>query len=733
MTKADDDLLDEIKENFKRCEEWEAEARTNYVRDTKFGNGDSYNKWQWDADIAASRDFDKKPMLTVNKTAQHCLQIINDARQNKAGIQIRPVGGDATQAAASLYEALIRHIEYKSNATLAYEAATYTTVFGGWGYVRVHVDYADEDSFDQDIFIKRVGDPLTIYLDPDIQEYDGSDARFGFVFEDLPRKEAEAKYKKHLDALEGPSVDGGDMWNGKDHVRVCEYFYRTEKPDTLIALPDGQTVRKSAFPGGAYDEMKAMPGVIVKERPIVDQTVEWCKVIGSKIVDRKPWMGKYIPIARMIGQETVVDGKMDRKGHVRALLDPQRMYNYHSSGSVEFVALQTKTPWLASARAIDGNTAQWAEANVKTAAVLVWNDVTDDGEPVQQPQRIAPPPAASGHIEGMQIAQQELMMASGQYQAIMGAPSNETSGKAINARQRQGENATYHFIDHQALMVRFLGRVILDLIPKVYDTRRIIQAIGRDDKRVRVEVNPSLAGQGGQPEAAQQLADPEADDFDSETVSAILNPNVGKYDVVADVGPSYGTQRQEAFNAFSQILAQNKEMFQVVGDLWAESADFPGSEKLSKRLHRMVPQTALGGPTAEIQQMQQKFQEMAQSGQSEIAQLHEALQAANAKLANQQADLDRKDFEAQTTRTAALAKIDPEAFKPVIREMVSQMLGQPIIPLMHQHAMAERGMLPQEPVAPAPPAPAPPPDMGMMGQPQPVPGMMAPQEPGMVQ
>lgn len=712
MTKKDDDLLIEIKENFKRCEEWEAAARANYLKDTKFGNGDSYNKWQWDSDVSASRDFDKKPMLTVNKTMQHCLQIINDARQNKVGIQIRPVGGEATQKAAGLYEALIRHIEYKSNATLAYEAATYTTVFGGWGYVRVHVDYADEDSFDQDVFIKRVADPLTIYLDPDIQEYDGSDARIGFVFEDLPRKEAEAKYKKHLDAMDDPDVSGGDMWNGKDHVRVCEYFYRTEKPDTLIALANGQTMRKSALPPGAYEEIEALPGAIVNERPIVDQTVEWCKVIGSKIVERKPWLGKYIPIARMIGQETVTEGVMDRKGHVRGLLDPQRMYNYHSSGSVEFVALQTKTPWLASARAIEGNTKNWTDTNVKTAAVLVWNDVDADGQAVQRPERIAPPPAASGHIEGMQVAQQELMMASGQYQAIMGAPSNETSGKAINARQRQGENATYHFIDHQALMVRFLGRIILDLLPKVYNTQRVIQAIGRDDRRIRVQVDPALAGQGGKPEAAKQLADPEADDFDSETVSAILNPAVGKYDVVADVGPSYGTQRQEAFNAFSQILAQNKEMFQVVGDLWAESADFPGSEKLSKRLHRMVPQTALGGPTEEMKQMEQKFQEMAQAGQAEIGQLHEALQAAKIELADQKADLERKDFEAQTTRTAALAKIDPEAFKPVIREMVSQMLGQPIIPLMHQHAMAERGMLPPEQAVPDP-------------------GMMAQQEQGM--
>ena len=694
---SDADLLKEIRENYRRCEAWESTARQNFIKDMKFGNGDAYNLWQWPDAVQSARNAPgaEKPMLTVNKTAQHCLQIINDARQNKVGVQIRPVGGDATQAAATLYEGLIRHIEYKSNATLAYEAAMYTAVFGGIGYVRLHVDYCDEDSFDQDLFIRRVADPLTVMLDPDIQEYDGSDARFGFVFEDLPRKEAQAKYRKHKDAMDAPPVDGSDSWVGEDHVRICEYFWRTEEADTLVALPDGTPVRKSEMPPGVYDEMKAMMGDQMRERPIVDQKVEWCKVIGDKIVERKPWLGKYIPLARLVGQEIVVAGQLDRWGHVRALLDAQRMYNYHSSGSVESVALQTKTPWLVSARAMgEGEAAeQWTDANVKNASVLVWNDVADDGNPVPSPTRIEPPRAAQGHIEGMQVAQQELMMASGQYQAIMGAPSNETSGKAINARQRQGDNATYHFIDHQALMIRCLGRMMIDLIPKVYDTQRVIQAIGRDDKRMRIQVDPN------KPQAAEQLADPESEDFDSETVAAILNPSVGKYDVVADVGPSYGTQRQEAFNAFSQIMAQNKEMFSVVGDLWAESADFPGSEKLAKRLHRMVPAAALGGPTPEMQQMQADFQQVAQQGQEEIAQLHTALTEAQQKLKDQSEDLARKDYEAQTARTAALGKIDPEAFKPVIREMLSQMLGQPIVPLMHQHSAADQAMQPApEPV-----------------------------------
>ena len=698
----DDALFEEIRANFKRCEDWEATARQNYIEDLKFGNGDARNLWQWPDDVQKARRVpgSQKPMLTVNKTQQHCLQIINDARQNKVGIQIRPVGGAATEKAAELYEALIRGIEYRSNATLAYEAAMYHAVFGGIGYARVHVDYVDEDSFDQDLFIKRVSDPLTIYLDPDIQEYDGSDARFGFVFEDLPRKEAEAKYRRYKPAFSDTPVDGSDGWCGKDKVRVCEYFWRTEKTDTLIALPDGSTIRKSELPGGAYEAMTAeaeAAGLELRERPIVDQSVEWCKVIGNTVVERRPWLGKYIPIARLVGQETVIQGQMDRKGHVRALLDPQKMYNYHSAGSVEFVALQTKSPWLASARAIENYTEQWTEANVKNAGVLVWNDIDEAGNSVPPPQRIAPPPPAAGHIEGMQVAQQEMMLVSGQYQAMMGAPSNETSGKAINARQRQGDNATYHFIDHQASMIRFLGRILLDLIPKVYDTKRVVQVLGRDDKRFKIAVDPQA------PQSAEHHADPADMDFDAETVAAVLNPSIGKYDVISDQGPSYATQRQEAFNAFSQILQQQNGAWQVVGDLWAESADFPGSKKLAERLRKLLPPAAKGGPPPEVQQMQQQLQVISQTANEAVGQLQAQLAEAEQKLKDQEADIQRKDYEAETSRLSAVGKIDPEALKPVVREMVSQMLGQPVVPLMAQHAAADQAMQPApEPVYAAP-------------------------------
>ena len=290
------------------------------------------------------------------------------------------------------------------------------------------------------------------------------------------------------------------------------------------------------------------------------------------------------------------------------------------------------------------------------------------------------------------IAQNELMLASGQYQAVMGAPSNETSGKAINARQRQGDNATGHYLQHRATAIRYTGKILLDLIPKIYDTERVIQIINADGTRASVQLDPNA------PAAHQSLVDdPDDETLDDATVRAVFNPKVGQYDVVADVGPSYATQRQEAFNAFSQIIAHNPDAFKVMGDLWLDAADFPGSEKAKERLRKLLPPAVSGGPSPQEQQLQQHMQEMAKAGQAQIEQLHAELLKAQAERDAAKEDAKMAEYRAETDRMKAVGAIDPEAFKPVIRALISDALGTAILPVMHAHAQADQARMPQEP------------------------------------
>ena len=727
---ADEKILQEARDRLERCQEWESTARPRSIEDVKFCEGDSDNQYQWDQGILNKRSSDPggpRPCLTINKTRQHCLQIVNDARQNKAQIQVRATGDGATYDSAQAFEGVVRHIEYVSNALEAYDAATWHQVTGGIGYWRVVTDWADTRSFDQEIFIRRVKDPLTIFLDPDINEFDGSDARFGFVVKDMPRDQFDVEHPDWKDELSGDPLTDGTGWNDRDHVRIAEYYRKKGKSDRLIALvgngtpagddgvPASSTMLKSAMSADAYASMKEA-GLIERERDIVRDEVEWFKIVGGRIVERQAWAGKYIPLVRVVGEETIIDGVLDRKGHTRALKDPQRMYNYWSSSATEGVALQGKSPYIASARAIEGYETYWNNANRENYSVLLYNDVSDDGVPIEAPKRAQPPVMSSAHIEGMKQAQMELMMASGQYQSQFGENENAKSGVAIQTRQRQGDNATYHYIDHLAQAIKFTGRILIDLIPKIYDTERVIRILGEDGSQSEVTVDPTAPKPhmqliNGQPASPEQVKQAQSDENLKAKVQTIFNPSVGTYDVEADIGPAYATRRQEAFNALSQIIQQNQELAKVAGDLLFRAADFPFADEIAERLKRTIPANILGaGPPPEVAQMQQNMQQMQGEAAKQMQALQNIIKELTAKLSDAQTKLKDRgqdqlldEYRAETDRMKAVGAIDPAAMEPVIRTLVSDALGTPIVPVMAAHAAANQAMqLPNDdPSAPA--------------------------------
>ncbi len=648
----DEKIVREAKKRFKRCEEFEGEFRQRFLEDLKFANGDPDNRWQWPAALYSQRVSEQRPCLTVNRTRQHNLQIINDAKQNKPGIIIRPNGGDASYEAAQIYEGVIRHIEYISGAEQVYDTATQFQVQGGIGYWRVVTDYAEDNSFDQEIFIRRVKDPLMVYMDPDMNEVDGSDARFAFVFEDVPRDEFENDYGDDLEDGAGSALNSSDAWSTKDHIRVAEYFRQIKTKDQLLMFTDQQSgaqtfARKSKIPAEIYRAVKKAPGTTIRE--ITEYSVEWYKIAGDKIIDRSIWPGLTIPIVRVVGEETIIEGRLDRKGHTRAMKDAQRMYNYWTSSATEHVALQTKTPFITAINAIEGFEELYAASNRQNLAYLPYRAFDDDGRPLPKPERIQPPQMAQAYTQGMQIAAQEMMMGSGQFQSQMGENENAKSGVAINARQRQGDNATYHFVDGLAIAIRRTGKIIIELVPKIYDTPRIIHIVGDDGKKSQVQVNPNA------PSSYSENAQP-----DSETVNAIFNPNVGKYDVQADIGPSYATRRQEAWNAFTQIASQNHELMPIIGDLMFKNADFPGADAIAQRLERMVPAQAKGDnvPNPQVVQLTEQLKRAQGALQETVQKLVEAEQSA--ELAEHKADMAKATGSHDSELDAAKMSLDRE-------------------------------------------------------------------------
>lgn len=689
MSKKDDKIVEQAQKRFRACEAWESEARVNFAFDTKFANGDSTNMWQWPVDIVNERNRNSRPCLTINKVRQHCLQIINDQRQNQSQIEVRPVGNGASYEAAKVFEGVVRHIENISNAQAAYGNACFSQVIGGIGYWRVLTDYAHDDSFDQEIYIKRVQDALSVYLDPDIEQADGSDARYAFVFRDMPLDDFKAEYPEHEDiGHDAPLGSGsGSSWQTEEHIRVCEYYRKVDSADKLHELYNGNTVRESDYRDA--DMLDGLKQNSVKSRDITTPKIEWFLIAGSKIIDKKDYAGTLIPIVRVIGEETIIDKQLDRRGHVRSMLDAQRMYNVWSSAATEFAMLQTKTPYIAAVEAIGPHEESWANSNLENAAYLPYNGFTENGTKIDKPERNQPPVMAPAYLHGMEMAKSELMMASGQYESSFGQKSNEISGVAINQRQRQGENATYHFIDRFAQAIRYTGRILIDLIPKIYDTKRVIKILAIDGDESTVQCDPN------HPQSHSELQNKDDDDFSPESVSAIFNPSVGKYSVFADVGPNFASRRQDTFNAISQLLKSDANLTPLISDLLFKAADFPYASEIAERLYRMVPPKALDGEQPPDPMIAQLQQHLAQQHQVMVQQGQE-LAAAKAK----QMDVEQKTsiatYDAETRRLVAVGNVDPDGQRVIFRQLMSEVLGQPANPIVAAHAYEHAEMQAQQ-------------------------------------
>lgn len=667
----DKKILREAYERFKRVFDWESQFIEQYIIDIKFANADSDNGWQWPEELRRWREVNKRPALTINKVQTHVALVTNDQRKNKPSISIKPTGNEGTFESAQIFEGIIRNIEYSSGAQAIYDEACESQVEGGIAYWRVKHQYIDNETWDQELIIAPVRSHIGVFLDCDILQKDGSDAKFGFIFDEQPRQEWEAE---HPDEEMPPQTDGlmvGADWVRDDYIRKAEYYRIVETKDELIYAEDDQghseTFRKSMIDKipGANKLLKEAK--VIKRRPIKDKQLEWYKIEGNTITARELKMpGKYIPIVRVIGKERIIERKLLRKGLTRDLKDPQRMYNYNSSGQVEYGALATKTPWVGPAAAFEGNENAWKNANINNAAYLTYKHIDENGDPIPAPQRPEAPGASPAFINGMQIAEREMAMASGQYEPQQGQQGNEISGVAIQQRQRQGDTSTYHFLDNLMLAIRHTGRILIDLIPKIYDTERVIKIMGKDGQESEVLISPQMQ-QGYQ---AKQMQD---------ITKVLFNPNVGRYEVAADIGPSWATQRQEAFNAFVQIVTGNPDLINEIGDLMFQSADFPLADKIAERLRRKIQQVAPwllsdAAPSPQVQALQQQVNQASQM----IAAMLEKLGDQEKKLRNQERDIEIKAYDAESKRITAVSNAQPELERtgqiPELKKMVEQVL-----------------------------------------------------------
>lgn len=621
----DDAIVQEANERWKAINDWQGVEDQRSREDIKFANADARNNWQWPTKIYERRTSgdEEFPCLTINAVRGHNDLIINQIAKNDWAPKIRPTGGKASYQSAKIYESLIKRILDRSKWPAQRRKISEHQVDGGLGYAIIETGYVSNKTKDQEIYVRSARDPTAVFLDKMIREADGSDANYGFEFERMERKEFNRRYPKWADKV-GRSPLGEMLvtWLTDKEVILAKYYRKRQKHDRLWWWTDtgGNETEKlqSDIIKDSGDEIfKALRFDIEQgrldgdSREVFDDEVQWFLIAGDTIIDRGLWAGKYIPACRCVGRELVIDNTLDRKGHTRLLIDCQRQVNYQTSMQIENIALQPKSPFIAPARAVEGQE-QFKTMNILGYPVILYNDVDDEAstelQKIEPPQRLDPPAISSAYQNAIATAERQLMMVSGQWQPQTGEqPIYPESGNAIGKRQQQGDTANYHFFDHQNDMMRLIGVQLLDLIPKIYDTKRVLQVTDDRGEKYWLMIDPQ------QSDIVKELKDIK---HNEEAVKLAFNPCIGEYECVSDPGPDYATQRQEAWEALSMILAQNAQAAAVAADLLFKYGDFPGADELQERFKREIQATKPylfgNAPDPGLQAVQQQLQKLQQ-------------------------------------------------------------------------------------------------------------------------
>jgi hypothetical protein len=638
-----------------------SDSREDELDDLRFMAGSPDNQWQWPADVLATRGtvqgqtINARPCLTINKLPQHVRQVTNEQRQNRPTGKVIPADDRADVRVAEIFDGMVRHIEYISDADVAYDTACDNQVTYGEGYIRILTEYAREDSFDQDIKIGRVRNSFSVYMDPAIQDPCGADAEWCFITEDVSKADYERMFPDAAPISSLMSQGVGDQslsqWLSENMVRIAEYFYYEHEKATLNLYPDNIT----AFANSPQDkQLKAMFGKPLRSRVVDRKKVKWVKTNGFEVLEERDWAGKYIPVVRVIGNEFEVDGQLYVSGLVRNAKDAQRMYNYWVSQEAEMLALAPKAPFIGYGGQFEGYETNWKTANTNNWPYLEVNpDVTDGaGSPLPLPQRAPPPLAQTGLIQAKLGAADDIKGTTGQYDSSLGAQSNERSGRAILAREKQGDTGTYHYVDNLSRAIRYVTRQLVDMIPKIYDTARVARIVGLDGEVGMVKINPT------QPEPVKEIRDE-----NGLVIDKIYNPSVGVYDVCVTTGPGYMTKRQEALDAMSMLLQSNPQLWTVAGDLFIKNMDWPGAQEMAARFAKIIDPKVMEGEDQSPEMQMAKMQIEALT--KELNQVVGMLQRVEQSIEAQEVQI--KAYDAETKRISAVqAGMTPEQIQDIV-------------------------------------------------------------------
>lgn len=610
--------------------EAESDDRVNGIDDLAFDAGD-----QWDVDVSNSRKLEGRPALTINHTHVVVTRVINTLKQQRPRIKCHPVGGGASIEDAKVVNGLIRNIETLSNASVAYDMGGTSAIKIGWGYWRIISEYCDERSFDQELKIKPIRNAFTVYDDPAAVMPAGEDRDWCLISETMKRTEYKRSYPDAKNA-EWQANGAGDLqlqWESKEEIRLAEYYRVVEKADTLYRLMDGSPMMKSEYDAhiknGQPMQLQADEKGQPVQRPTTRRQIQWFRLNGREVVDKRELPGRYIPLIKCLGNVEDVNGKVRRYGMVRDLKDPARMYNYWRTAETERYALAPKAPWVMAEGQNEGHP-EWDTANQSSFSRLMYKPTYDNnGGLIPPPQRQQPVPVEAGMTQAAAGAEHDLAAIAGMMPENPQDRARVVSGnKYLQRRQGMADLVHWHYYDNQTYSIMFTGIMLLDLIPYYYDMERMQRIIGDDGMPQTIKINEKVSV--------------------SEGVFQIKNNmTVGKFDVVMDTGPGYQTKREESTEAILGLLGTRlgEPITKVGADLIVRNMDFAGADDLADRLVPMNPE----GMEKTIKELPKQAQAIVQSMQQQLQEAQKVIQQQALEI-KYKADIEKMKDEGQTKR-----------------------------------------------------------------------------------
>jgi len=629
-------ILGRMRKRFKKCESMESKNRKNFTSDLKFKGGE-----QWSPDTAQKKMADGEPLLTINKLPVFVNQIVNDCRQNRPAINISPIGNKSDKEAAKILKGMIRFIERNSKADIAYDTGLEYAVSTGIGYWRIVADYESGDSFNQCLYIKRIANILSVRLDPDRAEPDGSDARFGFIEFVMSEEEFKEEYPDASLATNSDWISGDGYAktpNKADkYIRGVEYYEIECDTKRLVALNNGHIGFYDDLSDEVKQKIKDGSLTILKERKAEQFKQMYYKAISNQILEKKEWPGRYIPIIQVTGSELNINGVTDYSGVIRFAKDPMKMYNYWATKETASIAGAPRPPYIMEEGQIEGHEEAWRNANTTSTPVLLYKGVDLAGRPAPPPQRQPFPEIPAGAVNAKNAAAQDIMGTTGvRFDATSNERMYDESGKAIKELRRSTDITNFHYSDNLCRSLRHTGDVLIDLIPHYYDTEQVMTILREDDSEEIVRLDPYAGKAYG-----------EEKNEDGKT-QKIFNPNIGKYSVAVTIGPSFATKRIEAAHEQMEFARALPNVAAAIPDLIVKNQDWDGAEEMATRLAKTLSPNLL---TPEQKDVPPQVQALLSSQQAQIQQfqqqIHQMQTALNDNQANRNVLLDKnaKDYE----------------------------------------------------------------------------------------